>query len=285
MTAQTDPTPSSDRAPVTERDMLAAMELLATADSDPNELVVLTDEELAGVAGAEALDLLGGPYLAQEGVDPAASTAAAVRSLAARRLLKPRGEDDEREGDTVAGGDASAAPAPFQLDRRLAGVVTLRRIPEAMLIVERTLSGGTTRLGHYLFPAGGVLEEYVTVDGFHHFCVPTLSAVAQRLVRFVDPFEDATTDGAEREVTIPGEEVERTLSDARSVSVLTSIHAGDGRRATFAATPGALYLVDDGDLQTVPTSGTREATMGALSPARLLATLSVLVPVIGADEA
>lgn len=94
----------------------------------------------------------------------------------------------------------------------------------------------------------------------------------------------ATTDGAERDVTIPGEEVDRTLSAARSVSVLTSIHADDGRRATFAATPGALYLVDDGDLRNVPTSGTREATMGALSPARLQATLSVLVPVIGADE-
>lgn len=284
MTAQIPAPAPADSPVITERDMLGAMEVLATTAPDPAELLVLTDEELLGTSGTDALDLLGGPYVTQDGIDRDASVAAALRSLAARHLLTPLGGPTEDEGDVVVG-EAGEAPRAFQLDRGLAGVTTLRRIPEAMVHVERTLAGGTTRLAHYLFPADGVLEEYVTIDGFHHFSVPPLAEVPQRLARFVDPFEDATTDGTEREVSVPGAEVETTFADARSLSVVTSILDGDGARATVCAVPGSLLLLDTGPLDEATTDAeSTVGTLGEVSPATLRAALAALVPVVGGTE-
>lgn len=244
--SQTAPSPADD-VMITERDMLGALEVLSTSSSEPDALIVLTDEEIMGLDSASALTLLGSPYLDQETVDAEASAAAAVRSLAARRLVRTDRDDRENEGEPVSGtGDPAARPV--QLDRRLAGVVALRRIPEGMVTVQRTLSGGTTTLAHYLFPDGGVLEEYITVDGFHHMSVPTLDAVPERIRRFVDPFGAAGEDG-EPEI-VAADDVEQTFdaADTRSLSVITGVTDGAGHRATVVATSDRVRVVDDGRL-------------------------------------
>lgn len=265
------PTPTSPR--VTERDMLGAMEVLATAGAEARELIVLTDEELEGIDGRGALDLLGGPYLAQDGIDRGASVAAAVRSLAARQLLRPLGDATEPEGDVITDGSTR----PFQLERALAGVVTLRRIPEAMLLAQRTLEGGTTALGHYLFPAGGVLEEYVTTDGLHHLSVPLLEEIPERIARFADPFEDASEDGEVEDVTVPSPQVEERTAGARALTVLTSLAEGAGARVTLCARDGELLMLDEGMLDGDDT-GSRTGRLAAVSTDTLRRAIAALVP-------
>lgn len=260
---------------VTERDMLGAMEVLATAAADARELIVLTDEEIEGVDGQAALDILGGPYLAQEGIDRAASVAAAIRSLAARGLLVPLGDATEPEGDVITG----EGPArPFQLERALAGVIALRRIPEAMLLSQRTLQGGTTALGHHLFPAGGVLEEYVTIDGFHHFSVPLLEEVPERIARFADPFEDADEDGDVEEVTVPSPWVEERTAGARALTILTSLAEGEGARVTFSARDGELLMLETGPITGADDAEPRSGRVAAVSPETLRRAIAALVP-------
>ncbi|UYG17701.1 hypothetical protein BRM3_04575 [Brachybacterium huguangmaarense] len=266
---------------VTERDMLGALELLAAASPDPDELLVLTDEELLGLAGPAALELLGGPYLAQDRIDAESSSAAAVRSLAARRLVTVSPEGREDEGEVVVG-DGDPRERAVQLDRRLAGAITLRRIPEAMMTVSRTLAGGTTVLGLYLFPGGGVLEEYVTIDGFHHLSLPTLDALPERLAVFVDPFESAHEDGAIETVTPEGPIEDYRVEGTRSLAVLTSITEGAGRQATFFGTEDRLRVLDNGTIEGDDAERSRQIT--DVSATTLRAILEDLVPVLVDDE-
>ncbi|ATG50671.1 hypothetical protein CFK38_03410 [Brachybacterium vulturis] len=261
---------------ITQRDMLGAMEVLATTEPEPSVLLILTDEELMGLDGASALELLGSPYLDQEVVDRTSSAAAALRSLTARGLVRPGGESVEDEGELVSGpGDAPRRA--MQLDRRLAGVVTLRRIPDAMVTTSRTLNGGSTTLAHYLFPRGGVLEEYVSIDGFHHFSVPELETVPDRIRRFVDPFEAAGEDGDPETVTAA--EVTRSIDvdDARAVSVLTAVAEGAGRQATLIATSDRVRVLDHGPLGE-ETSPHDELQISDVSSQSLLGVIDVLIP-------
>jgi hypothetical protein len=266
---------------ITERDMLGALEVLATAADDPDELLVLTDEELLGLGGPSALDLLGSPYLSQPEVDADASAAAAVRSLAARRLLTPADDSAQPEGDIVVG-NAESTRRPFQLDRRLAGVLALRRTSLGLVNVVRTLAGGTTTLAIYCFPGGGVLEEYVTIDGFHHFSVPEPSAVAFRLGRFVDPFDDASDDGDVATVRVPGQDVDAAVDGSRAISILTSVVEGGGTQATFIAHPGRLRIIDNGPIREDSDPVDRE--ISDVSPESLVSILQSLVPVPPDDD-
>lgn len=274
MTTPTTQTPEAEFR-ITERDMLGAMETLGMAASDPDELMVLTDEELEGLSGPSAHEIVGDPYLSQAVVDRPSATSTALRSLAARHLLAPRGDATENEGDTVSG---NGPERPYQLDRRLAGVITLRRIPMGMVMCQRTLAGGTTTLVHYLYPAGGVLEEYLTIDGFHHFSVPPADEIAQRIARFVDPFEDASDDGDP--VDSSREELERRIEGARAVTVLTSIVDGEGAQATFFAVPGHMHLVDTGEIDSGSTgeSDLENALIGEIGPESLVTVIDELVP-------
>lgn len=259
---------------ITERDMLGAMEVLSTAGPEPDRLLILTDEEIQALEGASALAIPGGPYLAQGAVDAASAAATALRSLVARGMA--RTEDRENEGEVVTG-QGDPARRPVQLERRLAGVLALRHIPEAMVTTERTLNGGTTTLAHYLFPEAGVLEEYVTVDGFHHFCVPTLGAVPGRLQRFVDPFEVAAAD--EEPQTLPLHEARDAFEDddTRSVSVISVVTDGASRRATVATTSSAVRVLDNGPLDSAP-DPQAAVQMSAVSAETLLSLISVLIP-------
>lgn len=269
------------RTPITERDMLASMEVLASARPDPEEIMVLTDEELLALGGEDALSLLGAPYLTQPGIDAGSSAAAALRSLAARHLVGPRGEDAEPEGDLVVS-EPGDEQRPVQLERSLAGVTTLRRIPEGMVVVERTLAGGSTRLCEYLFPGDGVLEEYVTVDGFHHFSVPRLEEVPERLAVFVDTFEDASADGEAEEMPLDGEQMQALFAGARSLSVVTSIKDSASAQATFCAVPGQMRMVDNGPVGTSSEAG-RPVAVGDVSAQGLREALALLVPRLSSE--
>ncbi|WP_394213899.1 hypothetical protein [Brachybacterium vulturis] len=268
---------------ITQRDMLGAMEVLATTEPEPSVLLILTDEEIMGLDGASALEPLGSPYLDQEVVERTSSAAAALRSLTARGLVRPGGESVEDEGELVSGpGDAPRRA--MQLDRRLAGVVTLRRIPDAMVTTSRTLNGGSTTLAHYLFPRGGVLEEYLSIDGFHHFSVPELGSVPDRIRRFVDPFEAAGEDGEPE--TVIAAEVTRSIEvdDARAVSVLTAVAEGAGRQATVVTTSDRVRVLDHGPLDT-ETSPSDELQISEVSSQTLLDVIDVLIPRSAEDEA
>ena len=274
--------PSPMEPTITERDMLGAMEVLAGTAAEPEPLIVLTDEEIMALDGLSALEILGSPYLSQDAVDAETSAASALRSLVARGMVRTGSAQREEEGEAVSGG-ADPSQRPVQLDRRLAGVVTLRRIPEAMVTSERTLEGGTTTLAHYFFPRSGVLEEYITVDGFHHFSVPHLDAVAARIQRFVDPFEVADADGEPQSMALQEAASSFDVDDTRSLTVLTAVADEGGRRATIAATSDQVQVLDNGALDSEP-SPTRAVQISAVSPETLLAVIDTMLPRAEADS-
>ena len=273
--------PSPMEPTITERDMLGAMEVLAGTAAEPEPLIVLTDEEIMALDGLSALEILGSPYLSQDAVDAETSAASALRSLVARGMVRTGSAQREEEGEAVSGG-ADPSQRPVQLDRRLAGVVTLRRIPEAMVTSERTLEGGTTTLAHYFFPRSGVLEEYITVDGFHHFSVPHLDAVAARIQRFADPFEVADADGEPQSMGLQEAVASFDVDDTRALTVLTAVADEGGRRATIAATSAQVQVLDNGALDSEP-SPTRAVQISAVSPETLLAVIDTMLPRAEAD--
>lgn len=271
-----EPTTSTSDVTITERDMLGAMEVLSTTEPDPGMLIILTDEEIMALDGTSALELLGSPYLSQDAVDPEPSAAAALRSLVARGMARPGAEDRENEGDVISG-EQDPAARPVQLDRRLAGVITLRRIPEAMVTTQRTLQGGTTTLAHYLFPQAGVLEEFVSIDGFHHFSVPDLGSVPERIRRFVDPFEAAHEDGEPETTTVAGAGETFDAGDTRALSVITAVTDGAGRQATVFAVSDRVRVMDNGPLG--ETAGeSDEVQISDVSSETLLQVIDVLIP-------
>lgn len=261
---------------ITQRDMLGAMEVLATTEPEPDVFLILTDEEIMGVDGASALELLGSPYLSQDRVERTSAAASALRSLTARGMVRPGGESTEDEGDLVSG-TGDPAQRTLQLDRRLAGVVTLRRIPDAMVTTVRTLNGGSTTLAHYLFPSGGVLEEYISLDGFHHFSVPDLGSVPGRIRTFVDPFDAAGEAGEPETVTAARAAETFDVADTRSLSVVTAVAEGEGRQATVVATSGRVRVLDNGPLgeETSPTAALQISDVSSKS---LLQVIDVLIP-------
>lgn len=269
---------------VTQRDMLGAMEVLTLAETDPDVFLVLTDEEILGLDGRDALEMLGGPYLAQEGVDAENAARSGVRSLAARKMLIVEQEGREDEGEVVIGsGDASRRSV--QLQRRLAGILTLRRIPEAMLTAVRELAGGPTTLAYYFFPEGGVLEEFVSIDGFHNFSLPVPSEIPARLRQFVDPFETAADQDGEV-VDLPAETPVREVmpEDVNAFTVVTSMTGESGRSATVIGRPDSIAVIDGGALGQGADEGTGSAQMAEVSRDSLEEILTLLLPVVDDED-
>lgn len=265
--------PDPSQPVITERDMVSAFEILggATADPEADAVATLTDEELIALGTPEATSLLGAPFLDQ-GIDPAVSSATALRSFIARRLVSVDPDTWEPEGEIVLG-STDAARRPFQADRLLTGLVTLRRIPEAMLVATRALSGGTTTLAHYVYAGGGVLEEFISTDGMHTFTALMLPAVAERLQAFVDPFSDATADGDPR--TVEGDAgLESLRTDrTRAVTTVAAVSEGDGPRIGLFASEGELIAADLGQVG----ADTAAAQVAAVSSESLRALLDELV--------
>ena len=205
----------------TERDAAGAYELLASATTEPTVLAVLTDEELLALSGAQAGELTGTPFLDASGFDQEVSAAVALRSLIARGLVELEDEGRESEGEDLATGGAARRAA--QLDRVLAGLLTLRSSPLALANLTRRVADQTTSIVVYLYPRGGVLEELITVDGFHHFSLPTREAVPERLARYVDQAGVAAEEDGEsvaatiEQLDSEDSEIGRRLRDTRAL--------------------------------------------------------------------
>lgn len=251
---------------VTERDAAGAMELLASASEDPELLIVLTDEEIVALAGRDALSFAGSPYLDQEGVDESAHAAAALRSLIARGLVVTVDEAMETEGEAIIG---TAQDRAVQIDRPIAGLLMLRATASAVVHVTRQVAEQTTRLVLHVETDGGVLEEFVSADGFHRFSVPTPSAAVERLARYIDPNGIAGEESGEP-VTAPISELDSAegelaekLADTRTLSVLTSVSANVASQATIFATSEGVYAMD------TPEEGESEATVSEQSATAL----------------
>ncbi|GAA1487022.1 hypothetical protein [Brachybacterium fresconis] len=232
----------------TERDAAGAYEILAAATSEPEVLVVLTDEELIALAGTEATELAGTPFLDTAGLERDPAAAVALRSLVARGLVVLEEDGRENEGEDL--GDGSPARRTAQLDRTLAGLLTLRSSPLALANLTRRVADQTTSLMVYLFPQSGVLEEFITADGFHHFSVPARQAVPGRLARYADAAEVAgAADGGSIEGTVAGIEsstdpLAARLQDTRALTVLTTAHEDVTTQVSIMATSDGVLVMD-----------------------------------------
>ncbi|MFC7376820.1 MULTISPECIES: hypothetical protein [unclassified Brachybacterium] len=233
----------------TERDAAGAYEILAAASSEAEVLAVLTDEELIALRGNQALDPAGTPFLDASGLDRDPAAAVALRSLTARGLVQFTDEGRENEGEDLA----TEAPAErtAQLDRTLAGLLTLRSAPLALVNLTRRVADQTTEIIVYVFPHDGVLEEFVTVDGFHHFSVPTREALPARLARYVDQNSVAgdedgePIDGTLSDFEGTDSDIARRLQDTRALSVLTTADRGpDSVQVSIMATSDAVFVMD-----------------------------------------
>lgn len=240
----------SNPALFTERDAAGAFEILAAATDSPSILAVLTDEELVALGGSDAVQMTGSPFLDQLEIAEEASASIALRSLIARGLVTLDDSQAEAEGDRLSTG-APAAPRVAQLDRTLAGLMTLRSAPRALMNFTRRVSDQSTAITVYVFPEGGLLEELVTADGFHRFSVPTRSAMPTRLARYIDQAQVAGTedrkvfDGPKASLEDPAEPIAKQLADTRALTVMTAADAeGAGVQVSIMATSEAVLAMD-----------------------------------------
>lgn len=240
----------SSPALTTERDAAGAYEILAMASDAPSVLAVLTDEELLALGGRDALQIVDSPFLDAIDVPDDGCAAIALRSLIARGLATLDESHEEPEGERLATGQF-APPRAVQLDRVLAGLLTLRGAPLALMNLTRRVADQTTSIAVYLFPEGGVLEELVTADGFHHFSVPTRAAAPERLARYVDQGQVAGSEdrvvyeGATSRLEDPADPTARLLADTRALTVLTSAGSdGTSTQLSLMATSEAVLAMD-----------------------------------------
>ena len=120
------------------------------------------------------------------------------------------------------------------------------------------------------------------MDGFHHFSVPHLDAVAARIQRFADPFEVADADGEPQSMALQEAVASFDVDDTRALTVLTAVADEGGRRATIAATSAQVQVLDNGALDSEP-SPTRAVQISAVSPETLLAVIDTMLPRAEAD--
>lgn len=260
---------------ITERDAAGAYELLAAATDEPTVLAVLTDEELLALEGVDGAELAGSPFLEASEFDREQAAAVAVRSLIARGLVVLEDSEQETEGEDLASEQPAARAA--QLDRSLAGLLTLRSTPLAVLNLTRQVADQTTALMTYVFPRGGILEELVTADGYHHFSLPTRQATPDRLARYADQAQVAGNEDGQA-VTATAAQLERDdplaqrLRDTRALTVITSASARGSTQTSIMATSEAVFAMD------TPSSPEEEVTVRELSASSLRELVAEVLP-------
>lgn len=262
----------------TERDAAGAYEILAGASASPSVLAVLTDEELLALGGRDALELVGSPFLDAVEVSDDGCAAIALRSLIARGLATLDESTAEAEGERLATGQA-AAPRAVQLDRTLAGLLTLRGAPLGLMNLTRRVADQTTAITVYVYPEGGVLEELVTADGFHHFSVPTRAAVPERLARYADQAQVAGSEdrvvfeGEMSRLEDPSDETAQLLADTRALTVVSAASPeGTSTRVSLMATSQSVLAMN------TPEEIAGSTTVRELSAASLVALLKAAIP-------
>lgn len=265
----------------TQRDAAAAYEILASASEDPREVAVLTDEEILALGGVDSTELAGTPFLDESDLDRSAAASIAARSLIARGLVVLDPEREENEGEELSE-NAAVQPRAVQLDRTLAGLLTLRAAPLGVVNLTRRVADQTTTLLVYLFPEGGVLDELITVDGYHRFSVPTRESAPARLARYID--QDGVAggeDGESFEGTVADFEqdspIAQRLRDTRALTVLTSVTGDEAIQLSFMATSDAMFVMD------IPQNENDPTVLREISGGTLQELVAEALPVITAQ--
>ena len=268
----------SNLALFTERDAAGAYEILAAASDAPSVLAVLTDEELVALGGDDAVQMTGSPFLDQLEIADEVSASIALRSLIARGLVTLDDSQAEPEGEQLATG-APVTPRAVQLDRTLAGLMTLRGAPRALMNLTRRVSEQSTAITVYVFPEGGLLEELVTADGYHHFSVPTRAAMPERLARYIDQAQVAGSEdrvvyeGPTAALEDPEEQIAQQLADTRALTVMTAADGGGaGVQVSLMATSEAVLAMDTPDTMGESTE------VRAVSAEGLIALIDAAIP-------
>lgn len=268
----------SNPALFTERDAAGAYEILAAASEAPSVLAVLTDEELVALGGADAVQISGSPFLDQLETASEVSASIALRSLIARGLVTLDETPAEPEGEQLSTGESAPSRA-VQLDRTLAGLMTLRGAPRALMNLTRRVAEQSTAITVYVFPEGGVLEELVTADGYHHFSVPTRAALPERLARYVDQAQVAGSEdrvvfeGPTAVLETSGEAIAQQLADTRAMTVMTAAGAeGAGAQVSLMATSEAVLAMD------TPEAMSESTEVREVSAEGLVALIAAAIP-------
>jgi hypothetical protein len=243
-------TPAPEPALFTGEDVAAAAEVLrGAADGEPELLLVLTDEQIAGLDGADRPQFGAAPWLGERPEQREAAAEAGLRALLAA--------DRVREVSDPAGGRRR-----WQAEPTIAGCLLLRRTAPTFTTAERTVQTPqgpeVQRLHHYVHP-DGVLEEEVTPSGLHRFTPLRVEQAAARLAVVVDRDGVAGTsaggssaDGTAEPVSVRGSELASghplaaRLAAARSLVVLTAVRAEDGavRQVSVAAAEDEVLLME-----------------------------------------
>ena len=166
-----------------------------------------------------------------------------------------------------------------QLDRTLAGLMTLRGAPRALMNLTRRVAEQSTAITVYVFPEGGVLEELVTADGYHHFSVPTRAALPERLARYIDQAQVAGSEdrvvfeGPTATLEAPGEAIAQQLADTRAMTVMTAAGAeGAGAQVSLMATSEAVLAMD------TPEAMSESTEVREVSAEGLVALIAAAIP-------
>lgn len=257
--------PPADPAPTAREDTTAADDVLARATGDePELLLTLTDEQIAGLDGEERRQFVAEPWLESRSEVRAEVAEAGLRALLAA----------ERVRELI---DPATGQRRWQAEPEIVGCLLLRRTAPTFTTAERTVQTPhgpeVQRLHHYVHP-GGVLEEEVTPSGLHRFTPLRPEQAAARLAVVVDRegaadggaadgergteerSETAGKESARKEpVRVRGSELAAghplaaRLAAAQALVVLTSVRAGDGavRQVSVATCEDEVLLMEAED--------------------------------------
>lgn len=243
-------TPAPDPAPFTREDVAAAAEVLhAAAEGEPELLLVLTDEQIAGLDGADRPQFVAEPWLGERPEQREITADAGLRALLAA----------DRVHEVV---DPASGRRGWRADATIAGCLLLRRTAPTFTAAERTVQTPqgpeVQRVHHYVHP-DGVLEEEITPSGLHRFTPLRIEQAAARLAVVVDregaagtASEGSSADGTAEPVRVRGSELAAghplaaRLVAARSLVVLTAVRAEDGavRQVSVAAAEDEVLLME-----------------------------------------
>ena len=182
-----------------DRSLACAVGVLDLGREGVEDIAVLSDEELMALDGVETPQMVAMPFLDEHAPDAetrAMLARTAIRSLMVRHLVISEVEAAEFEERPLKDERLLSVTA----EPRLTGALVLRRASRALLVFEREVSEGMHRLYYYVHDQGVTLEEEVTADGVHMFCIMPASAVPQRVRHLVDQVGVAGADGEPRVV-------------------------------------------------------------------------------------
>lgn len=245
--------PDPGPVPYTREDVAAAAGVLrGTTDGDPELLLVLTDEQIAGLDGEGRPQFAAEPWLAQRPEQREAAAEVALRGLLAA----------ERIHEVL---DPATRQRRWQAEPTITGCLLLRRTAPTFTTAERTVQTPqgpeVQRLHHYVHE-DGVLEEEVTPSGLHRFTPLRAEQAAARLAVVVDrdgvagaagPSSDGTSRGRTAESAVvrgselaAGHPIAARLAAARALVVLTAVRADDGavRQVSVAAAEDEVLLME-----------------------------------------